>query len=484
MQSTVIDGVRYWFLRDDAMISMRFARNWADGLGLVWNPGERVEGYSNFLWTVFLGFLHLFKMPDSQTSILVLISSLAITYFTFYVIVRICGLFNVSKLNISFLLTACILNENLFSWTFSGFEVAILILLFLLTIYNILKDLMSNESNPIAYVLMGLIILVRADGFITVFILCLLNFIFSNHKKRVFILSLIPFLFFAANEIFRVVYYGDYLPNTAYLKTSGWREKYVSGFFYAAKFIWNYLPFILSSAIAVILIKDKRLKLLSLFIVAYSCYIMYAGGDVFEGFRFFMIILPLMFLLTAICFRYFIKSNKYMVACWILFILLMPTIFNQDVNIKLKETSIDNIKIGLMIMKNTPEHAKVADFFAGTGFYFSHRYGVDFLGKCDKYIAHLPPSSNGKMPGHNKFAFDYSFNKYKPDYVVAMFKYPADTVQMEKKAMGDFAFVGQLFFNKNFRTYYYPNSISSKTNRTIFEKSSIKESRNAKDWSL
>ncbi|MDD9938878.1 MAG: hypothetical protein OXT09_35140, partial [Myxococcales bacterium] len=37
---------------DDAYISFRYARNLSEGLGLVYNPGERVEGYTNFLWVV------------------------------------------------------------------------------------------------------------------------------------------------------------------------------------------------------------------------------------------------------------------------------------------------------------------------------------------------------------------------------------------------------------------------------------------------
>jgi hypothetical protein len=45
--SFVIDGVRYFSLLDDEMISMRYARNLAHGYGLVWNPGgERIEGYT------------------------------------------------------------------------------------------------------------------------------------------------------------------------------------------------------------------------------------------------------------------------------------------------------------------------------------------------------------------------------------------------------------------------------------------------------
>jgi len=41
-----------WFLCDDAFISFRYARNLLDGDGLVFNPGEYVEGYTNLLWVL------------------------------------------------------------------------------------------------------------------------------------------------------------------------------------------------------------------------------------------------------------------------------------------------------------------------------------------------------------------------------------------------------------------------------------------------
>jgi predicted membrane-bound dolichyl-phosphate-mannose-protein mannosyltransferase len=40
--------------QDDAFISFRYAANLIGGDGLVYNPGEPVEGYTNFLWTVLL----------------------------------------------------------------------------------------------------------------------------------------------------------------------------------------------------------------------------------------------------------------------------------------------------------------------------------------------------------------------------------------------------------------------------------------------
>ena len=42
------------FIQDDAFISLRYANNFLLGKGLVFNPGEYVEGYTNFLWVVLL----------------------------------------------------------------------------------------------------------------------------------------------------------------------------------------------------------------------------------------------------------------------------------------------------------------------------------------------------------------------------------------------------------------------------------------------
>ena len=57
---------------DDAYVSFVYARNLADGAGLVFNPGERIEGYSNFLWVAILSLCELFKegsIPRSSQSV-------------------------------------------------------------------------------------------------------------------------------------------------------------------------------------------------------------------------------------------------------------------------------------------------------------------------------------------------------------------------------------------------------------------------------
>ena len=58
-----------WFLTEDAFISFRYARNLIDGHGLVFNIGERVEGYSNFLWTLELAAVwRAFGIPPEDAA--------------------------------------------------------------------------------------------------------------------------------------------------------------------------------------------------------------------------------------------------------------------------------------------------------------------------------------------------------------------------------------------------------------------------------
>ena len=58
-----------WFMTDDAFITFRYVRNLLEGHGLVFNPGERVEGYSNFLWALELAAIwKLFGLPPEAVA--------------------------------------------------------------------------------------------------------------------------------------------------------------------------------------------------------------------------------------------------------------------------------------------------------------------------------------------------------------------------------------------------------------------------------
>lgn len=59
--NTVLCIGTYYHMGEDAYITFRYARNFADGAGLVYNAGEHVEGYSNLLWTLLLGIAGKFS---------------------------------------------------------------------------------------------------------------------------------------------------------------------------------------------------------------------------------------------------------------------------------------------------------------------------------------------------------------------------------------------------------------------------------------
>src|SRR5215218_6616838 len=80
-----IDGKRYFCLFDDAMISMRYAWNLSHGFGLVWNPGEYVEGYTNLLMTLLMSLPTLvFDKVDAVLAVQILgiVFTLVNAYFT------------------------------------------------------------------------------------------------------------------------------------------------------------------------------------------------------------------------------------------------------------------------------------------------------------------------------------------------------------------------------------------------------------------
>ena len=62
--SVVERGQRWFLLWDDAMISMQYARNVAEGQGWVWNAGgEAVQGFTNFGITLLMAGLHWLPVP-------------------------------------------------------------------------------------------------------------------------------------------------------------------------------------------------------------------------------------------------------------------------------------------------------------------------------------------------------------------------------------------------------------------------------------
>jgi hypothetical protein len=466
----VIAGERYWWLGDDAMISMRYAHNFANGHGLVWNPGERVEGYSNFLWTLYMSAIHLLPIPTSKISIVVLITDLLLAAAIIPYLVRLLRLLGGGTAVIVATLAAYILNSNLLFWTASGFEVLFLSFLLLFALVRILEEARQNQPRLLTFFVVAALSLVRADSAILSGLLyALALLIYKKQHRKVFFFVAISLILPLAHEVFRILYYHDILPNTAYLKVTNWNGRFSYGLEYVGNFIRQYL-FLLAFGLIGALLAGKYLeRALALVFLLYSAYIAYVGGDAFRDFRFFIPVLPLLFVLSFLSIHRLFSKNSVRVAFLVFAVATTPLVLSGYRAALLPANSeIGNIRIALLLKQNTSPSAKVADFWAGQVFYFSERPAIDLLGKSDAHIARLAARPEAAKPGHNKYDFDYSLGTLRTDYVVAMFRLPVNRNDMVRRSRGDLAFTGQLYLNPTFQQHCFGNPVSVETWRTIF----------------
>jgi hypothetical protein len=479
--SATFAGQRCFWLDDDAMISMRYAHNLANGAGLVWNPGERVEGYTNFLWTLFMALVHLFPIPAATTSLVVMLANLVLAAATVPVIVRLVRLLGGGALATAASLAGYVLSQDAMFWATSGGESTLLTLLFLWATYRILRESQLDRPRPATYVIIAFLSLVRADA---AFLSCLLGalaLVLTRNRRPVLLYFGASLILPVLHELFRLNYYHALLPNTAYVKTSHWPGRTQAGLLYVRQYFSLY-PFVILLAIAGALGRSRwtQRALVAVFLV-YAAYVACLGGGVLRHYRFFLPVLPLVMVLA------FTGIQRLQPAVRLTLVVLglgsTPLIaFNYAESLKNDTNNAGNVRIGLLIKQNTRATARVADIWAGSTFYFSERYAIDLLGKSDSHIAHLPVVTNGRMPGHNKFDFDYSLGVLKPDLVIADFKLPVTEDSMRSMSVGDWAFVGQLYFNPTFQEHYLPNPVAFETRRTIFAADWSPERDRIDDW--
>jgi hypothetical protein len=491
--SASIDGERFWWLGDDAMISMNYARNLAHGHGLVWNTlGERVEGYSNFLWTLVMAAVHLLHLPASKNALVISTMNVVITIAALHLLVKVVDALNGGIAAKVFVLLGLILNRNMMCWAISGYETALLAFLVLLSLNRISADVARGRPALATFLFISLVSLVRADGVILSFILFLIFALTYRRDYGKLILFMAIFMLLpAAHALFRQAYYGDPFPNTAYLKVMNWDERGAVGALYVVGFFRQYGILFIVSAVGLAWSRNLMQWLLMLAIISYSCFVAYVGGDAFEDYRFFVPVLPLLLILAGLGIQEIIRAagRRRAAATWsgreqgacamrtrgpapalcLLCLLSSPLIVpGYPYFLRPFPGDSGNVHIGLTIKQNTPPGTTVADFWAGSVIYFSQRQGIDLLGKSDRHIAHMPAVPGELKPGHNKFDFEYSLCGLRPDLVVANFKLPDDEGRLGMPVAGEPAFTARLYTNDCFRTHCLPHQVKVDTWRSIF----------------
>jgi hypothetical protein len=337
------------FVNDDAFISFRYAKNLVDGFGLVYNAGERVEGYTNFLWTIFIALgmkLHIDPVPFSAT--------LGLIFYTCTLLLFIFSSWKHKDINSKYFffipLTALALSvhRDFNVYATSGLETSMFTFLvslgFVLLLHS--KKLMSLFCAGIICVFM---MMTRPDG--AIFTAASIIYLILTRQRRIkeiFYFLLPSIIIFIPYWFWRYDYYGFFFPNTFYAKSIA-LPYYTQGLKYTLLYFGTYYsPSLLIPLIGIALYQRlpeikltgirnsfyklrttdsfKPILLASLFIGFYTLFIIRIGGDFMHA-RFFIPITPILFFII----EYFIV--KVTTRNWNLILItlvLFSTIFRND----------------------------------------------------------------------------------------------------------------------------------------------------------
>ncbi|MBX7114174.1 MAG: hypothetical protein K1X64_07540 [Myxococcaceae bacterium] len=305
------------WLCDDAYITLHYSANFARGHGLVFNLGEWVEGYTNFLWALGLGLLAKVGFDLPRTALFGNLACFALALVLLTAFVRkVCRELSLPAPVIVYAMWAMALSSAFTTFGSSGLETMPAAFWVLLGLYAstfsrgpLLSGLaftaaaLTRPDHILYGVAMGVGFVV--EGF---FHHRDLPFFRRIPWKRAltfaapFILIFIPYWFWRWHA------YGDFYPNTYYAKSGG--ETYLAqGFVYLAHFLLTTGAWLGAPALLLAVLGwpsnglEARLRVFALASVALmGTYVVRVGGDFMEH-RFFITLLPLMAALTEVSLR-------------------------------------------------------------------------------------------------------------------------------------------------------------------------------------
>lgn len=472
------------FIQDDAFISFRYAENFIEGKGLVYNEGEYVEGYSNFLWVLIMAFfMKLGFEPIITSKVLGIISYLLMIIFAHLFcysflknVERKITLFNIIPLLALLLIP---LNFSSSSCATGGLGTAFFTMLLLL---SFLLCLFYRDSNKFFYfassISLLLLSLARPEGILLFFIInpfIILDLYKKGFKiKKIFLDVLkwnLPFLvLFGSYLLWKLYYYGSILPNTFYAK-SVLGSNFYRGFIYVSSFFKTYYFMILISIVIIFslilylrdLIKQNyENKMFSamiryfmpifLFVWIFLGYIIRLGGGFME-YKPIMHIYPLM--IIVFCLSLIVLVKKYSVHYYVTLIFLAALIIMAfkphfqypDGVLTTEELNYFESKegwamLGNALRENLPNYTLIAITGSGAVPYYSKLPSIDMHGLTDRGIAKIELLKRGR-PGHEKHADTYHLIERGVNLIIA---HPSFT-DCESKNASDFDFDSDLQFN-------------------------------------
>ena len=406
---------------DDAYISYRYAENLASGHGLVFNPGERVEGYSNFLYVVLIALLtRLTGAQPYALSGVLNVGFLALALWLFFSWCR--EELGGGWASLGALLFA--LTPSFWLWGASGMETA-LVLLTQIALWVATERVVQRSGNmPLMLLCTAILVsvLLRADGFLLPGV-AVLYLLLSRKWKATFISGLVLFVATVSYFAWRYSYYGDFLPNTYYAKVSGpLLLRFEAATIQLAIIVLasGLGVYIVAMAIAAGRGVVRGLRGLgrpdfgSVLAAVILLYWFYIGGD-HLGERFLLLLAPLgIFTISRVAAAGRLARRPLATAVLILLALQLHPVVT-DSRFRYQQSKYDLwLELGEFLGQQHPGET-LAIGAVGKVPFASGLYTIDMLGLTDATLARRQ-ADEFTVPGHNKFDPAYVLSR-RPDLI-------------------------------------------------------------------
>ena len=433
-----------WEPIDDAYITFRYAQNLAEGHGLVFNLGHRVEGYTNFLWTVILAAVAWFKLDVPQVS-------------------KWLGVFFASVgLVLTWRLALCVVQErnwpkSLVSappiilafypgwsyWAFSGMEGPLLTCLVLAFFLVGCKPTASIGMLFVAGGLGFLAAMTRWEAMLlwpvaVMFHLCDSSKTIPQRLKRSLILAAVLLTGFGIYFVSRFSYYGELMPNTYWAKMGGTLiNRLVTGTVYTGELTVEWL-LLLTFLLWFVGPLGQWTVILASSLVIYVGYVTWTGGDTFAWLRFYLPILPIAAIMVTHTIECVVAAvartsmkNLLRVVLTLAAALTIAGIALR-IDYRAAKSHLDEVrgwqKVGLWAQTNFPKGYRIALAPIGAVGYYSQKPVVDILGLTDYEIAHFGKVDMLEPPAHQRYDIDLVIRR-RPEVVLGqalLFPYRPD----------------------------------------------------------
>jgi len=415
---------------DDAYISFRYARHLAQGVGLVFNEGVRIEGYTNFAWTLLSAAAIALDLDPLLATRAVGVACYAaiaavLTFLWFRWTEN--DIFRWIGLPVLWLVFA---RTGFAAHAGTGLETMAVALMIMLV-----GVLAFATKAPwwVSALLAGLLCLTRADAGLVVPVVCLV-FVLQGRlagtgwkpgAKKALRWASIPCAIAGAHLVFRLAYYGQLVPNTYFAKSGGWWG-WVRGTYYLGTvgYAVPEIVVLLLTAVAGLVLSRGRTRTLIgygvAYVALYALYVWKVGGDFME-YRFMWTIYPVLMLAGFRAVAVIGKRQRAAGAVCAALLVGMTfaqrpagtdgrgfpkiigdryTILGHDViNLMVEEGTL----VGETLKEVLPSDTVISARLAGTIPYFSELQSIDQWGLSEPYVRHQGPA-RGYPRGHVKHA--------------------------------------------------------------------------------